>query len=80
MPLCETCKKNFDRLEEAKYALTLDSLPTEKAYLCEYHAMILVRDLAKHYANFKLKSLVDGTVYLPPYSLPQEGEDKWTNC
>ena len=75
---CETCKKDFNRLEEAEYVLTLDSLPAEEAYLCEYHAMRLVRDLARHRANFKLKSLVDGTIYLPTYSLLQEGEGKWT--
>lgn len=73
---CETCKKDFNKLEEAKYALTLDSLPTEEVYLCEYHAMILVQDLARYWSNFKLKSLIDGTVYLPTYNLPQEGEGK----
>lgn len=73
---CETCKKDFNNLEEAEYILTLDSLPTEVAYLCEYHAMRLVRDLARHRANFKLKSLMDGTIYLPTYNLLQEGEDK----
>ena len=67
MRLCETCKKDFNKLEEAKHTLTLDSLPTEEAHLCEYHAMILVQDLARHQANFKLKSLIDGTVYLPTY-------------
>ena len=77
--LCETCKKDFNRLEEAVYVLTLDSLPAEEAYLCEYHAMRLVRDLTRHRANFKLKSLTDGTVYLPTYNLLQEGEDKWTS-
>jgi len=65
--LCETCKKDFNRLEEAEYVLTLDSLPVEEACLCEYHAMILVQDLARHRANFKLKSLIDGTIYLPTY-------------
>ncbi len=74
---CETCKKDFNSLEEAEYVLTLDSLPTEEACLCEYHAMRLVRNLARHQANFKLKSLVDGTVYSPTYSLLQEGEGKW---
>ena len=74
---CETCKKDFNNLEEAVYVLTLDSLPAEEAYLCEYHAMRLVRDLARHRANFKLKSLTDGTVYLPTYNSLQEGEDKW---
>ena len=73
---CRTCKKDFNKLEEAEYALTLDSLPTEEVYLCEYHAMSLVQDLARHRANFKLKSLIDGTVYLPTYSLPQEGKEK----
>ncbi len=75
--LCGTCKKDFNKLEEARYALTLDSLPTEEAYLCEYHAMCLIRDLARHRANFKLKSLMDGTVYLPTYNLLQEGEGEW---
>ncbi len=74
---CETCKKNFNTFEEAECVLTLDSLPTEEVYLCEYHAMRLVRDLARHRANFKLKSLVDGTVYSPTYNLPKEGEGKW---
>jgi hypothetical protein len=73
---CETCKKNFNKLEEAEYAITLDSLPAEEAYLCEYHAMSLVQDLARHRANFKLKSLIDGTVYLPTYNLPKEGGGK----
>ena len=73
---CETCKKNFNSLEEAECVITLDSLPTEEAYLCEYHAIRLVRDLARHRANFKLKSLVDGTVYSPTYNLPKEGEGK----
>lgn len=74
---CETCKKDFNSLEEAECVITLDSLPTEEAYLCEYHAMRLVRDLARHRANFKLKSLIDGTIYLPTYNLLQEGEGKW---
>lgn len=74
---CETCKKNFNALEEAECVLTLDSLPTEEVYLCEYHAIRLVRDLARHRANFKLKSLADGTIYSPTYNLPKEGEGKW---
>jgi len=73
---CGTCKKDFNKLEEAEYALILDSLPTEEVCLCEYHAMSLVQDLARHRANFKLKSLIDGTIYLPTYNLPQEGERK----
>ena len=77
--LCETCKKDFNNLEEAEYVLTLDSLPTEEVHLCEYHAMRLVRDLARHRANFKLKSLMDGTIYLPTYNSLQEGEGKWMN-
>ena len=74
---CETCKKDCNSLEEAECVITLDSLQTEEACLCEYHAMRLVRDLARHRANFRLKSLMDGTVYLPTYNLLQEGEDKW---
>lgn len=67
MQICEDCKKHFNQQEQADYILTLNSLPKEEMHLCEYHAMILIQDLAKHRANFKLKSLIDGTVYRPVY-------------
>ncbi len=75
MLVCEDCKRNFNKQESAEYRLTLDSLPNEGKYVCEYHAMLLIKDLAEHRAQFKIRSLLDGQTYHPAYYGVLRGDD-----